>query len=99
MRATAFSTAGYRGGADLIDSMHQLRALIFEAGWSGMSTLPRVGKPTNSIPIAPHISCCDTITLTRRMREATARDRPIMMSILFPDLEQTGLLPCCAFML
>ncbi len=56
MRAIAFSTAGYRGGTDLIDSMHQLRALIFEAGWSGMSTAARVGKSTNSIPTAPHVS-------------------------------------------
>lgn len=56
MRAIAIATAGYRGAADLIDSMHQLRARIFRDLLEWTSKFGKVGKSTNSIPTAPHIS-------------------------------------------
>jgi len=47
MRVIATSTAGYRGAADLIDSMHQLRARFSEVGWNGTSTFGWVGRLTS----------------------------------------------------
>lgn len=93
MRAIAISAAEYRGAADLIDSMHKLRARIFR-GRLEWDVDVRQGREVDE-----YDSCQPTyilaVTASRqvvgcaRLLPATG---PTMMSVLFPDLEQTGLL-------
>ena len=93
MRAIAISAAEYRGAADLIDSMHKLRARIFR-GRLEWDVDVRQGREVDEFD-----SCRPTyilaVTASRqvvgcaRLLPATG---PTMMSVLFPDLEPTGLL-------
>lgn len=93
MRATAISTAGYRGAADLIDSMHQLRARIFR-GRLEWDVEVRQGRevdqfdsyrPTYILAVTPNRQVVGCARLLPAMG-------PTMMSVLFPDLERAGLL-------
>lgn len=93
MQPIAISPADYSGASDLLDAMHRLRAKVFQdrLDWD---VDVRQGREVDEFD-----SCGPTyilaVTLTRdvvgcaRLLPATG---PMMMSVLFPDLEQSGLL-------
>lgn len=93
MQAVAISPANYHGASSLLDSMHRLRARIFR-GRLEWDVEVRQGREVDEFD-----ACGPTyilaVTRTRdvvgcaRLLPATG---PMMMSVLFPDLEQTGLL-------
>jgi len=93
MRAFAIPAANYKLDSDLIDSMHQLRARIFRDRLEWDVTVQQGREvdefdsclPTYIVAVTPSrqvVGCA-------RLLPATG---PTMMSVLFPDLEQTGLL-------
>lgn len=93
MRAFAIPAANYKLDADLIDSMHRLRARIFRDRLEWDVTVQQGRevdefdsyRPTYIVAVTPSrqvVGCA-------RLLPATG---PVMMSVLFPDLEQTGLL-------
>ena len=93
MQAVAISPTDYSGATSLLDSMHLLRAKIFQ-GRLDWDVDVRQGREVDEFD-----SCGPTyiLAVTRsadvvgcaRLLPATG---PMMMSVLFPDLEQTGLL-------
>ncbi len=93
MRAIVVSPAEHAAAADLIDSMHRLRARVFRERLDWDVEVRR-GREVDEFD-----SCEPTyiLTVTRshdvvgcaRLLPATG---PTMMSVLFPDLERAGLL-------
>jgi acyl homoserine lactone synthase len=93
MRAIAIPPADYAAAADLIDSMHRLRARVFH-GRLEWDVEVSQGREVDGFD-----SCGPTYILTvtqanevvgcARLLPATG---PTMISILFPDLERDGLL-------
>lgn len=93
MRAIAISTAGYRGAAELIDSMHMLRARIFRDRLEWDVDV-RQGREVDEFDsyrptYILAVTAARQVVGCARLLPATG---PTMMSVLFPDLEQTGLL-------
>jgi acyl homoserine lactone synthase len=93
MRAIAISPADYSRSIELLDAMHRLRAKVFRdrLDWDvnvqqgrEVDEFDFIG-PTYILAVTPTrdvVGCA-------RLLPATG---PMMMSLLFPDLEQTGLL-------
>lgn len=93
MRAIAISAAEYRGAADLIDSMHQLRAQIFRGRLEWDVDVQQGREVDEFDSYRPTyilaVTSARQVVGCARLLPATG---PTMMSVLFPDLEQTGLL-------
>ena len=93
MQAVAISPAEYRGAADLIDSMHQLRARIFR-GRLEWDVDVRQGREVDEFD-SYHPTYILAVTASRQVvgcARLLPAIGPTMMSVLFPDLEQAGLL-------
>ena len=93
MQAIAISPANYSDTPDLLDAMHRLRAKVFH-GRLDWDVEVKQGREVDHFD-----SCSPTYILTvTRTREVVGCARllpatgPTMMSALFPDLEQSGLL-------
>lgn len=93
MQAVAISAAEYRGAADLIDSMHQLRARIFRSRMEWDVDV-RQGREVDEFDsyrptYILAVTASRQVVGCARLLPATG---PTMMSLLFPDLEASGLL-------
>ncbi|KUM24400.1 autoinducer synthesis protein [Mesorhizobium loti] len=93
MQAISISPAEYHRAAALLDAMHRLRARIFR-GRLEWDVEVRQGREVDQFD-ACHPTYILAVTRARevvgcaRLLPATG---PMMMSALFPDLEETGLL-------
>lgn len=93
MRAIAISAAEHRGAANLIDSMHQLRARIFRDRLEWDVDVQQGREVDEFDSYRPTyilaVTAARRVVGCARLLPATG---PTMMSVLFPELEQTSLL-------
>lgn len=93
MQAVAISPTEYRGASALLDSMHRLRARIFR-GRLEWNVEVRQGREVDQFDaysptyILAVTRTCDVVGCARLLPATGAT----MMSLLFPDLEASGLL-------
>ncbi|MBA3447678.1 MAG: GNAT family N-acetyltransferase [Pseudaminobacter sp.] len=93
MRAIAIPPEAHADHTDLLDSMHRLRARVF-AGRLEWDVRVRQGREVDEFDYyGPTyilaVTSSSEVVGCARLLPATG---PTMMSVLFPDLEQTGLL-------